>query len=180
MDKNFLKLNQALKGLPMIGNLSASKISYFLLKNKDIATNLINTIKECIKDTKLCKNCNAISSSDICNICSSDSRRDFILVLESMDQLYLIERAGIYLGKYFVLHSLISPLDGIYPKDIKLDTLKSKKPKLIIAILKSGVAADCTNIYLGNNLKVPYKYISYKNSINEILNDLSKLIKHDE
>ena len=103
------------------------------------ATN-IKTPIEIKSKLKKCVVCNNLTESEKCNICDDLSRDNSIIcVVEDTKNLYLFEKAGNYNGKYHVLDGLISPLNGINPEDINIDSLinrvhKENTKEVIIAV----------------------------------------------
>ena len=111
-----------------------------------------------------CNICNGITDKEICDICSSDNRNKNILcVVEDPKSIFLFEKIGVYSGQYHVLNGLISPLDGIDPDDIGIETLvkriqDSSFDEIIIAV-KPSVEGETTALYIkkiieGMNIKV--------------------------
>jgi len=88
---------------------------------------LSKSLELAMTHVKNCKNCQTLTENDICSICSDLKRDNSILcVVETPNDLNLIEESGIFKGKYFVLGGYLSPIDGITPEDLGLDILESK------------------------------------------------------
>lgn len=125
---SFNRLIEELMRLPGIGPKTAQRLAFFMLKMgvqeaKGIAQAIID-----LKDkTRFCRICNNITEDEICGICSDATRdKKKILVIEEPSNLLSLERTKEYKGLYHVLTGLLSPLDGIGPRDIKIDGLMQR------------------------------------------------------
>ncbi|MBI2982169.1 MAG: recombination protein RecR [Deltaproteobacteria bacterium] len=121
----FERLVKVLRQLPGIGEKSASRLALFLLKDdrgvsQEIAQALI-AMKEKIHFCKLCQN---LTEVDFCAVCR-DTRRNAsqICIVEGPQDQVALEKTGEYRGYYYLLHGVISPLDGVGPDEMKLDRL---------------------------------------------------------
>ena len=146
-------LISSLKDLPGIGEKSAERLAFSIL-NFDIEKidNFANALND-IKNIKRCPICNNITDMDICYICSDSSRdNDTIFVVEKPKDIVLFEKMGNYKGKYHVLGGLISPLEGINPEDINLDSLVKRvtdnNVKEVIVVLKPSIEGETTMQYI--------------------------------
>ena len=106
-----------------------------------------------VKNIKRCPVCNNITDMDKCYICSDDSRSyETIFVVEKPKDVVLFEKMGNYTGKYHVLGGLISPLEGINPEDINIDSLvkrvKENDVKEVIVVLKPSIEGETTMQYI--------------------------------
>jgi recombination protein RecR len=104
-----------------------------------------------------CKVCHNISDTEVCNICIDEKRdRNIICVVESIQDVIAIENTRQYKGLYHVLGGIISPIDGIGPSDLKIDSLEGKikegRIKEIILALSATMEGDTTNYYLFKKL----------------------------
>ena len=120
------RLIDALRCLPGIGRKSAQRISYHLLqRDREGARRLAGALLEAMDHVSHCGRCRNFSEEPLCAICTSDKRdRSLLCVVESPADVYAVEEAG-YRGTYFVLMGRLSPLDGIGPDDLGLDSLDS-------------------------------------------------------
>lgn len=154
--KGFLRLIEVLKKLPGIGEKTAEKSAFVIVKNGRILDELITALNE-IKKLKLCSKCNTISEREVCEVCSDLQREKIIMVVESPYDMYHIEKLGVYNGKYHVIGGLISPLEGIEPKDLFIDNLKNRileeDIKEVIIALSSSVEGDATGYYIYEKIK---------------------------
>ena len=142
------------KMLPGIGEKSAERLAFAMLNfEKDTLTNFSNSILKLRDNINRCNVCGNICEGNICNICSNDSRNNSIIfVVEKPKDIFLFEKIGVYNGKYHVLNGLISPLDGINPEDINIDSLikriKKDNIKEIILALKPSIEGETTTQYI--------------------------------
>jgi recombination protein RecR len=118
-------LTEALRRLPGIGPKSAQRMAFHLLQHdRDGAALLGQALTDAVTRIHHCRSCNTFTESEICDTCASD-RRDagMLCVVETPADQLMIEQTLTYRGLYFVLMGRLSPIDGIGPKDIKLDRL---------------------------------------------------------
>jgi recombination protein RecR len=143
-----------LSRLPGIGPKSAARVAFHLLKMhpsdvKKLAESLV-ALKEKIGS---CSICGGISDGGICSICTDLLRDATVLcIVEEQRDLLIIERTGVFKGKYHVLGGVISPLDGIGPEDLSFDRLLSRikngSIREILVALNPTVEGDATSLYL--------------------------------
>jgi recombination protein RecR len=144
--------------LPGIGKKSALRLALQTLKRtKEEVSVFCQAISDLCNHVCYCKICHNICDSEICNICS-DTRRDasLVCVVESIKEVMAIENTGQYQGLYHVLGGIISPMDGIGPGDLQMDSLiqraKSGEIKEIILALSATMEGDTTNFYIYRKL----------------------------
>lgn len=150
-----------LSKLPGIGEKTALRLALYLLRqDKELAVNLGNAIINLRNNIKYCKVCHNISEHDICEICS-DPRRDrsLVCVVENIKDVITIESTHEFHGLYHVLGGVISPLEGIGPSDLEIESLvekvKDSEIKEIILALNPTIEGDTTNFYIFRKLS-PY------------------------
>ena len=119
-------LIDALRRLPGIGRKSAQRITYFLLqRDREGARHLAGALVEAVDNVGHCQRCRTFSEDPLCAICTSEKRdRSQLCVVESPADVSALEEAG-FRGTYFVLMGHLSPLDGIGPEDLQLESLDS-------------------------------------------------------
>ena len=144
--------------LPGIGRKTALRLVLHLLRQEeDDVTQLAEAISKMRKEVKRCKVCHNISDSDVCPICSN-SRRDssMICVVENIQDVMAVENTQQYNGLYHVLGGVISPMDGIGPADLEIDSLVERvgegDVKEVILALSSTMEGDTTNFYIFRKL----------------------------
>ena len=118
-------LIQALRCLPGVGPKSAQRMAYHLLqRDQDGARRLADSMRKAVDQVRHCNMCNTFTEAEICEICLSGKRdKTLLCVVETPGDLLMMEQTQTYRGLYFVLMGRLSPLDGIGPKDIHLDSL---------------------------------------------------------
>ena len=153
--KSLEDLIENFKLLPGIGEKNAERLSFAVLKfNENQIKNFSESIMNVSKKIKKCTKCNNLTEdSDLCTICSDDSRDSSVLcVVESTKDLILFEKSNAFKGKYHVLEGLISPLEGVNPDDIKINELikriKDEKIKEVILALNLSMEGETTSLYI--------------------------------
>lgn len=140
--------------LPGIGNKTALRLVLHLLKRSEEDVNLFGSaiieLRENIKKCKVCKN---VSDHDICEICSDKERNDQIIcIVENINDVIAIERTRQHKGLYHVLGGLISPMEGIGPDNLEINSLIERLNKTqineMIFALNSTPEGDTTNFYI--------------------------------
>ncbi len=140
--------------LPGIGKRTALRLVLHLLRRpKEQTHHLANALNSLVDTIKLCEKCHNISDVDICEICASNNRNEEILcVVEDVRDVMAIESTVQYRGLYHVLGGKISPIEGIGPQNLMIDSLiervKSGCIKEVIFALSSTIEGDTTNFYI--------------------------------
>ena len=114
--------------LPGIGRKTATRLTYFLLKQPDDqADRLANAVKSVAENIRPCEVCGNLTETSRCSICD-DPRRDpgVVCVVEEASDIGAIERTGEYTGLYHVLGGHLSPLDGVGPEDLQIESLRNR------------------------------------------------------
>ncbi len=147
--------------LPGVGQKTALRLVLHLLKQDKAEVNKFSSaVSRLRNEIRFCETCHNISDQVICQICSGLKRdRSLVCVVEDTRDVMAIENTNQYNGLYHVLGGLISPMDGIGPSDLEVDTLverlKSEEVKEIIFALSATMEGDTTIFYLNKRLK-PY------------------------
>lgn len=156
--KIFEKTVNEFAGLPGIGRKTALRLALFMLRqDKDKVERFAQTISEMRQTVKYCKVCHNISDTDICSKCS-DPRRDAstVCVVENVQDVMAIEHTQQYNGLYHVLGGVISPMDGIGPNDLEINSLAKRVSeggvKEVILALSPTMEGDTTNFYIYRKL----------------------------
>ena len=140
--------------LPGIGKRTALRLVLHLLKQpKERTTYLTTALDRLREDIKLCQNCHNISDIELCEICSNKNRDEqFLCVVEDIRDVMAIESTSQFRGLYHVLGGKISPIEGIGPQNLTIDSLIKKANqgtiKEIIFALSSTMEGDTTNFYI--------------------------------
>ncbi len=154
-----LELIDQLKRLPGVGQKTAERLSFFLMRGKaEQANKLAAAIQNLKEKIILCSICHGITESEPCEICSDSSRDQAqICVVEEPHDVYVMENMGYFKGVYHVLMGVISPLDGIGPNDLTIEALKVKvsKPGIREVILATNpdMEGESTAVYISKVLK---------------------------
>lgn len=145
--------------LPGVGRKSALRLVLHLLRKEPTQTHaLADSLVRLRDEVKFCKCCHNISDNDVCDICN-DSRRDrtMLCVVENIQNVMAIEATGQFKGLYHVLGGLISPMDGIGPADLQIESLikrvNNEDIKEVIFALNPTMEGDTTNFYITRKLQ---------------------------
>ena len=150
-----------LSSLPGVGRKTALRLALHMLR-RDVGytEGFASALLALRRDVKYCKVCHNISDTDVCQICSNPSRdASTVCVVENIRDVMAVENTQQYKGLYHVLGGVISPMDGIGPSDLQIDSLvdrvKSGTVKEVILALSSTMEGDTTNFYIFRKL-APY------------------------
>jgi recombination protein RecR len=152
------KAVQEFSKLPGIGRKTALRLVLWMLRQDDSdVTQFTAAVNELKSDVKYCKVCHNISDTDICPICA-DQRRDqtTVCVVENIQDVMAIENTQQFNGLYHVLGGVISPMDGMGPADIEIDSLIQRVAEgtvqEVILALSPTMEGDTTNFYIYRKL----------------------------
>lgn len=146
--------------LPGIGKKTALRLVLHLVKENGSRTfALTEALNKMRENIKFCKTCHTISDEDECSICKSHRRdRSIICVVEESKDVMAIENTSQYRGVYHVLGGIISPMNGIGPSDLKIDSLVDRltqhkgETKEIILALSPTMEGDTTSFYINKRI----------------------------
>lgn len=153
---------EALNRLPGIGQRSAERIVFYLLKAPLEETRLLaELLKEVRDQTRFCKECHNLSDAEFCRVCENPARDQGLLcVVEDPKDVISVEKTGTYNGLYHVLLGSLSPLEGVGPDELKIRDLlrrmKEKKFREVILATNPNTEGEATALYLAEALK-PYR-----------------------
>lgn len=145
--------------LPGVGQKTALRLVLHLLnKEQEEVEHFGNAVIRLRKEIKHCSICHNISDNQICDICSANKKdKDVICVVEDTRDVMAVENTGQYFGVYHVLGGLISPMDGVGPSDLFIDSLVQRVAttpvKEVILALSATMEGDTTLFYLYKRLK---------------------------
>lgn len=145
--------------LPGIGRKTATRLVLHLLRKKEEeVAGFSDAIMTLRRDAKYCSECHSISDTDICPICANPLRdHSTICVVENIQDVMAVENTMQYRGVYHVLGGVISPMDGVSPADLHIDSLVSRvaggEVKEVILALSSTMEGDTTNFYIYRKLQ---------------------------
>ena len=151
-------INQFAK-LPGVGRKSAVRYVLYVLKqdNKEVEA-FVNSIVNLRNEMRYCSVCHNISDKEVCSICSNHNRdKSLLCVVEDIRDVMAIESTQQYRGVYHVLGGIISPMDGIGPSDLNIESLVKRISegaiKEVIMALSTTMEGDTTNFYIYKRLK---------------------------
>ena len=153
--------------LPGIGRKTALRLVLHLLrqseKDVEVFTSALTSLKQ---DVHYCRICHTVSDQEVCPICQSHSRdKHTVCVVENVQDVMSIENTGQYHGLYHVLGGVISPMDGVGPSDLEIDSLVARieldEIKEVILALPTTMEGDTTNFYIYRRLQ---SYTTLNNS----------------
>lgn len=145
--------------LPGIGRKTATRLVLHLLrKQEDEVAGFSDAIITLKREAKYCKECHSISDTDICPICANPLRdHSTVCVVENIQDVMAVENTMQYRGVYHVLGGVISPMDGVSPGDLNIESLVNRVSgggvKEIILALSSTMEGDTTNFYIYRKLQ---------------------------
>ncbi|MBE9503072.1 MAG: recombination protein RecR [Proteobacteria bacterium] len=157
--KPIVQLIRELSRFPGIGEKTATRLAFHILKSpREEALSLANSIIAVKEQIKLCSVCYHITDIDPCAICRDSHReRDIICVVEGPQDVASIEKTGEFKGRYHVLHGVLSPMDGVGPDDLRIDSLVKRvvdgDVKEVIVATNPKVEGETTALYIARLLK---------------------------
>lgn len=145
--------------LPGIGRKTALRLVLHLLRQPVAdAESFADAVATLCREVRYCKVCHNISDNDVCEICAQPSRdASMVCVVETVRDVIAVENTSLYRGLYHVLGGVISPMDGIGPTDLEIDSLvervRSGVVKEVILALSPTMEGDTTNFYIFRKLE---------------------------
>ena len=153
------RLIDELKKLPGVGNKSAQRLAFHILRSsEDDATLLADAVREVKSKLRLCSICNNITDVDPCVYCSNPTRnQQLICVVEEPTNISSIEKTRNFNGVYHVLHGTLSPLHGVGPEHLRINNLLKRveggRVEEVILATNPTVEGEATATYLSRLLK---------------------------
>ncbi|MBQ8593764.1 MAG: recombination protein RecR [Bacteroidaceae bacterium] len=144
--------------LPGIGKKTAMRLVLFLLRQDNAMVEKFSHALVTLKrEVKYCKVCHNISDTEVCHICSTPSRDSAVIcVVENIRDVMAVENTGQFRGLYHVLGGVVSPMDGIGPSDLQIESLVARVEaggvEEVILALSSTMEGDTTNFYIYRKL----------------------------
>ncbi len=145
--------------LPSIGVKTATRlVMHFLKQDEEFTSSLATALLRMRQEIQQCKHCHHYSDTDVCSICASPHRdKSLICVVESSQDIMAIENTAQYNGLYHVLGGVISPMEGISPADLHIDSLLLRIPqsevKELIFAISPTMEGDTTAFYLTKKMQ---------------------------
>jgi recombination protein RecR len=153
------RLIQELTKLPGIGEKTASRLAMHILRaSPEDAEALARSILEVKERIRFCSRCFNLTEQDLCAICRDPKRnRETLCVVSSPEDLVALEKSGGFRGLYHVLHGVLSPLEGVGPKDLRVDELLARLQEggvnEVILATNPSVEGEATAQYLSQIIK---------------------------
>jgi recombination protein RecR len=153
------QLIQNLCCLPGVGPKSAQRMAFYLLqRDRNGAKILAETLLRAIDNIGHCQQCRTLTEQALCEICADSLRDDsLICIVESPADVWIVDQATAFKGRYFVLHGRLSPLDGIGPDELGLDLLEQRLAtgtvKELILATNSTVEGEATAYFISEIAK---------------------------
>lgn len=147
-----------LSALPGVGRKTALRLSLYLLRREpEYAERLGTALQALRRDVKYCRTCHNICDTDLCDICADTSRdRSTICVVENVKDVMTVENTAQFRGLYHVLGGIISPIDGIGPADLEIDSLVKRvaegEVREVVLALSTTMEGDTTNFFIYRKL----------------------------
>lgn len=154
-----LRLIQELSKLPGVGEKTAFRLTLHILRApQEDAEGLAQAILQVKEKIRLCSQCFNLTDQDPCRTCQDPRRNgEVICVVSGPEDLIALEKSGSYRGHYHVLHGVLSPLEGVGPKDLRVSELLSRleggKVKEVILATNPSVEGEATAQYLAQIIK---------------------------
>ena len=157
----FSKLVFELSKLPGIGEKTATRLGYYILKQPESYSEALSTaIMSARTKIGMCEVCMTLTDSRICSICSDTSRdQSSICVVERPVDSGSIEKTGAHKGLYHVLHGVLSPLDGIGPEELKIRELLTRMSQSVVPVkevilaINPSVEGEATSLYISKLIR---------------------------
>ena len=153
------ELLEEFKRLPGIGQKTAERLSFFLMRgSSERANKLADAIRKVKEKIILCSQCHSITEINPCDICRDPNRdSSFVCVVEEPHDVYAMENMGYFRGVYHVLMGVISPLDGIGPAELTIEALKKRVFKdniqEVLLATNPDMEGESTAVYIAKILK---------------------------
>ncbi len=151
------KLVGELKKLPGVGEKTALRLAFHLLKSPANVSALAESLMEVHARVRFCSTCFAITEDDPCAICTGDRDVSAICVVEESQDLLAIERSGAFRGRYHVLQGVLSPLNGVTPAQLRipelLQRLEAGVIREVVLATNFSIEGEATALYLTKLIK---------------------------
>ncbi|MDD2321133.1 MAG: recombination mediator RecR [Geobacteraceae bacterium] len=155
--QSLTRLIGELKKLPGIGERTALRLAFHILKSPRMGELLAESLLEVSNSVRFCSVCFGITEDDPCCICTGTRDETILCVVEEPQDLLAVERSGAFRGRYHVLHGALSPLNGVMPGDLKvtelLRRLEGSAIREIVLATNFTVEGEATALYLSGLIK---------------------------
>ena len=151
------RLLAELRKLPGVGEKTALRLAFHLLKSPENANALADALREVTSRTKSCSVCFGITEADPCRLCTEDRDDATICVVEEPQDLLAVERTRAFRGRYHVLQGALSPFTGVGPSELRvaelLDRLRKGDVREVVLATNFTVEGEATALYLAKLVK---------------------------
>ena len=155
--KSFTRLLGELKKLPGVGEKTALRLAFHLLKSPDTASTLAENLLEVIGKVRFCSVCFGITEDDPCSICSGDRDETIVCVVEEPQDMLAVERSHGFKGRYHVLQGALSPLNGVTPARLRIAELMRRLEdgtvREVVLATNFTVEGEATALYVSRLIK---------------------------
>ena len=151
-------LIESFQMLPGIGPKSAERLAFYIITkaSKEKVESFSNNLKSAIAEVRECSKCGMITDKDVCDICTDESREKVLVVVENTKDAIVLEKTSKLNYKYHVIKGVISPLDGVTPDVLNIDTLEKRvfeeQIEEVIIATSATLEGEVTALYLSNLL----------------------------
>lgn len=156
-NRSFVRLVGELKKLPGIGEKTAMRLAFYLLKSPGLMQGLAESLVSVRESIRFCSVCWGITEEDPCFLCRDERDPRTICVVEEPQDVIAIERSQSYSGRYHVLHGALSPLNGVTPACLKIDALMGRLAggavEEVVVATNFSVEGEATAHYLSRLIK---------------------------
>ena len=158
MTPSFDHLVKQLKKLPGLGFRSAERIAlHLLVEQQDVMPGLLEALESASKQVGRCERCGNLAEESLCSVCEDQRRDDSLLcVVEQVPDLMAIESSGSYRGLYHVLHGKLSPIKGIGPDQLNLNSIAKRREESpiseVVLALSNDIEGEATCHYISETM----------------------------
>lgn len=151
-------LIESFQMLPGIGPKSAERLAFYIITkaSKEKVESFSNNLKSAIAEVRECSKCGMITDKDVCDICTDESREKVLVVVENTKDAIVLEKTSKLNYKYHVIKGVISPLNGVTPDVLNIDTLEKRvfeeQIEEVIIATSATLEGEVTALYLSNLL----------------------------
>jgi recombination protein RecR len=154
---SFARLTAELKKLPGVGEKTAFRLALHLLKHPPLSQGLAAALVEAKDRIGFCSTCYSLTEDDPCRFCTGDRDSATICVVEEPQDLFAVERSGVYRGRYHVLHGALSPINGVTPSRLRMaelmQRLEGNGVSEVLIATNFTVEGEATALYLTRQVK---------------------------
>lgn len=152
----FNRLTEQLGRLPGIGRKTALRLAFSLVDDPELSRELAEALNLTWEHVRECGVCRNLTEHEVCDICRSREHSETVCVVHNPADMRSVEDAGLFRGRYFVLHGFLAPLDGVGPEELGIDKLKEMvfDPGVteVILALDSTADGEATSVYIARAL----------------------------